>query len=138
VDVGARKSEFMKPLAKHFPGADVFSFEPNLKFQPIGKRFRMPVGLDYPLPVCGFSPRVLKIDCDENTLEVLANTPLQHFDAVVIEVTEDTPDYWPIRNNRATIEAAMLVAGFKNSHAVDVVICHASGQIAQTDVLYWR
>ena len=139
-DAGARNSEFMRYVAKRWPGAEVWSFDSNNRFKPIGNTFRWvrlgvpPTGT--PLSVYRFnSPALLKVDCDADTLNVLIGADLERFSWVVAEVSESgngSP------NNRSDINRVLEAAGFNHSECVDAVVCYLEDRVQQTDVLWWR
>ena len=139
VDAGARNSEFMRYLAVYWPWAEVHSFEIDEKRRPIGARHLLKLGSEPGHRLSEFHfrpPALLKVDCDEDQINVLNGADLTAFEWAVVEVSEDGNGAQD--NNRSQIDEIMRAGEFDRSKAVDAVVCIRSHRIAQTDVLYWR
>lgn len=138
VDAVARNSEFMRVVAKWFPSALVYSFEPCIEYKPIGIVRRVRLGIEpwHRLAEWTFDgPSLLKVDCNGDTIRVIQGTDLTKFEWVVVEVSEDgngSP------NNRSQINDIMRDSGLDRSKCVDAVVCIRTHRISQTDVLFWR
>lgn len=122
VDVGARRSEFASWILRECPNAQLVSFEPDVRFTPLGNirrqalssiggRGRLDFGpscpcLDFekngPVEVCRFDdlglrvpqPAMLKVDAEDSTLDALNGfgDRLKDFALIIAEVANYHPN----------------------------------------------
>lgn len=85
------------------------------------------------------APAVLKVDCEDHTLDALRGAPktIGRFSCVVAEVFEDifTPNT-ALPNDHMEIHKLMLDYGFDQAMTVGAIPWITS--VSQTDVLFWK